>query len=202
MADNEYQTPEHALAYLARAGGIPHRAEGEAVLLSFVPPGARRILDLGTGGGRLLALLHEQCPNAELVGLDFSPTMIAAASDRFSGDLRVSVANTTSMIRSRLARHTMQLCPALRFIIVPMSESAHFTPRYTTVSPLAVFSAIWNMLHRPRLGCTNGFCAVSASLPTTRTQATSFSMSPPSSIGCVTLGSLMLTVTGNGSSLL
>ncbi|MCB0233727.1 MAG: class I SAM-dependent methyltransferase [Anaerolineae bacterium] len=91
MADNEYQTPEHALAYLARAGGIPHRAEGEAVLLSFVPPGARRILDLGTGGGRLLALLHEQCPNAELVGLDFSPTMIAAASDRFSGDLRVSI---------------------------------------------------------------------------------------------------------------
>ena len=86
MADNEYQTPEHALAYLARAGGIPPPRARRSC--SFVPPGARRILDLGTGGGRLLALLHEQCPNAELVGLDFSPTMIAAASDRFSGDLR------------------------------------------------------------------------------------------------------------------
>ena len=60
------------------------------------------------------------------------------------------------MIRSRLTRHTMQLCPALRFIIVPMSESAHFTPRYDRLA-LAVFSAIWNMLHRPRLAARTVF---------------------------------------------
>ena len=78
MAENEYLTPEHALAYLAMADGIPHRVEGEAVLLSFIPPTSKRILDLGTGDGRLLALLRTQCPNAKLVGIDFSPTMLAA----------------------------------------------------------------------------------------------------------------------------
>ena len=91
MADNEYLTPEHALAYLAMAGGIPHRAEGEAVVLSLVPRPSKRILDLGTGDGRLLALIHAHCPNAELVGLDFSPTMLAAASARFDGDPCVQI---------------------------------------------------------------------------------------------------------------
>ena len=64
LADNEYLTPEHALAYLAKADDIPHRAEGEAVLLSFIPPSAQNILDLGTGDGRLIGLLRAHCPDA------------------------------------------------------------------------------------------------------------------------------------------
>ena len=91
MTDNEYRTAEHALAYLAKADGIPHRAEGEAVLLSFVPTTAKHILDLGTGDGRLLALLCSHCPDAKLVGLDFSPTMIDAASGRFRNEGRVEI---------------------------------------------------------------------------------------------------------------
>jgi SAM-dependent methyltransferase len=88
---NEYATVEHALKYLARADRLPHRTEGKGVLLEFVPPKVRRILDLGTGDGRLLALLRIGRPDAEGVALDFSSTMLAAARERFRGDDRVRV---------------------------------------------------------------------------------------------------------------
>jgi len=88
---NEYATAEHALKYLARADRIPHRTEGEAVLLEFIPKQARRILDLGTGDGRLLALLRIDRRDAQGVGLDFSPTMLTAARNRFRGDDKVQV---------------------------------------------------------------------------------------------------------------
>src|SRR5438132_2756459 len=88
---NEYATAEHALKYLARADRIPHRTEGEGVLLEFVPKGIRRILDLGTGDGRLLALLRIERPDSEGVALDFSPTMLKAARERFAGDDKVQI---------------------------------------------------------------------------------------------------------------
>jgi SAM-dependent methyltransferase len=87
----EWSTSEHALAYLAHADRIPHRTEGEAVLLDFVPRDARRILDLGTGDGRLLALLKIDRPAAQAVALDFSPAMLDAARRRFAGDATVAV---------------------------------------------------------------------------------------------------------------
>src|SRR5438445_9751507 len=88
---NEYATAEHALKYLARADGIPHRAEGEAVLLEFIPRKVQRILDLGTGDGHLLALLRIDRRNTQGVALDFSPTMLNAARERFRGDEKVQV---------------------------------------------------------------------------------------------------------------
>ena len=91
MADNEYTTPEHALAYLANADKIPHRSEGEGVLLTFVSRQTCRILDLGTGAGRLLSLLTLHCPHAQCIGIDFSPTMIDAASRRFDDNPRVEI---------------------------------------------------------------------------------------------------------------
>jgi tRNA (cmo5U34)-methyltransferase len=88
---NEYATAEHALKYLSRADRIPHRAEGEAVLLEFIPQKVERILDLGTGDGRLLALLRIDRRDAKGVALDFSPTMLAAARERFRGDDKIQV---------------------------------------------------------------------------------------------------------------
>jgi tRNA (cmo5U34)-methyltransferase len=86
MAASEWTTTEHALAYLARADALPHRAEGEGVLLDHVSVSARRILDLGTGDGRLLALLRIDRPESRCVGLDVSKPMLDAAGQRFAGD--------------------------------------------------------------------------------------------------------------------
>ena len=88
---NQWRSRDHALAYLARADRVPHRTEGEAVLLDLVPSEARRILDLGTGDGRLLALLKIDRPGLRGVALDFSPVMLEAVRARFAGDPTVEV---------------------------------------------------------------------------------------------------------------
>lgn len=75
--------------YLDRADEFPHRAEGESVLLEHVPSDARRVLDLGTGDGRLLAHLQADRPEMQGVGLDFSALMLAAAGKRSGADKRV-----------------------------------------------------------------------------------------------------------------
>jgi tRNA (cmo5U34)-methyltransferase len=88
---NLWSSDEHALDYLRRADSILHREEGEAALLEFVPVDARRILDLGSGGGRLLGLVKAVRPGAEFVALDFSPAMLDALGKRFAGDGGVSI---------------------------------------------------------------------------------------------------------------
>lgn len=88
---NEWTKPEHAEAYLARMKDIPHRVEGEATLLSEIPTQSKRVLDLGCGNGHLLALALAHCPEATGVGLDFSPTMLEQARDRFANDVRVAL---------------------------------------------------------------------------------------------------------------
>ena len=87
----EWQSVDHALAYLARADTIPHRTEGEAALIEEVSPDCKRILDLGTGDGRLMSLLLLRCPSAKGIAIDFSPAMIARARERFHDDDRVRV---------------------------------------------------------------------------------------------------------------
>ena len=73
---NLWSTAEHALEYLRRADLIPHRTEGEAVLLEMLPSPLTRVLDLGSGDGRLLALVKTARPEASAVALDFSPAML------------------------------------------------------------------------------------------------------------------------------
>jgi len=92
---NLWTSNEHARDYLERADSINHRGEGEAALLEFIPPATRRILDLGTGDGRLLALVREALVRGggeiEAVAVDFSPTMLEEVRTRFAGDTSVGV---------------------------------------------------------------------------------------------------------------
>jgi SAM-dependent methyltransferase len=87
----EYDSAEHALEYLSRADRIKHRSAGEAVVCELVPRTARRVLDLGAGDGRLLALLRIDRPESRGIATDASPTMLDAARARFTGEPMVDV---------------------------------------------------------------------------------------------------------------
>jgi SAM-dependent methyltransferase len=85
MSAPEWTSAKHVRRYLSRADEYPRRLEGEGVLLDHVPRGTPRILDLGTGDGRLMALLRADRPAMLGVGLDFSALMLDAARERFAG---------------------------------------------------------------------------------------------------------------------
>jgi len=88
---NLWSSADHALEYLRRADSIPHRVEGEATLLEFMPTAPRRILDLGSGGGRLLSLVKAARPHASFVALDFSPAMLETLKKLFASQSAITV---------------------------------------------------------------------------------------------------------------
>lgn len=80
---NLWTDAAHARRYLAERGTFAHHAEGYEILVEHVPPAPRRVLDLGTGDGFLLALVREARPGITGVAVDFSAEMLARARDRF-----------------------------------------------------------------------------------------------------------------------
>jgi len=88
---NLWSNAEHSKGYLERADSIPHRREGEATLLEFLPERVGRFLDLGSGGGRLLGLVKAARPNAEAVAVDFSAAMLEVLRDAYRGDAKTSI---------------------------------------------------------------------------------------------------------------
>lgn len=116
MPAEEWTTAEHVARYLELADEYPRRAEGESVLVEHVARDARRILDLGTGDGRLLAMLRIDRPQMRGVALDLSELMLEAARERFAGDERIE-----------LVRHDLaEPLPAIgRFDAVVSSMAIH-----------------------------------------------------------------------------
>ena len=91
MDGAEWRDPEFADRYLERDGGFPHLAEGDDVLRDQIPRDATRVLDLGTGDGRLLRLLRADGREFEAVGLDGSRHMLDTARERIGDAFAVEL---------------------------------------------------------------------------------------------------------------
>ncbi|MDD2473292.1 MULTISPECIES: class I SAM-dependent methyltransferase [unclassified Methanoculleus] len=51
-----------------------------ATIVDYLPPHPRRVLELGCGTGILTAMIREECPGAEITGIDLSPEMLKKAA--------------------------------------------------------------------------------------------------------------------------
>ncbi len=85
MTVNLWTEAAHARDYLERRRSIPHRDEGYAALLEFLPASPSRVLDLGTGDGYLFTLIRDAYPDVHGLAVDFSTEMLDRARDRFAG---------------------------------------------------------------------------------------------------------------------
>jgi SAM-dependent methyltransferase len=85
----EWSNPERIDAYLGRE--IPHRGLAESLLLEALPARVERFLDLGTGDGRLLALVGERHPQAHGIGIDASVPMLERAQRRFAENAQIEL---------------------------------------------------------------------------------------------------------------
>lgn len=85
----EWSRPDRVIEYLGRE--IPHRGLAEGLLIAALPKSLERVIDLGTGDGRLLALVGDHRPTARGIGLDSSAPMLTRAAARVAGDNRFEV---------------------------------------------------------------------------------------------------------------
>jgi len=81
---SEWADSDRVTEYLSRE--IPHRGTAEELLLAALPDRVDRFLDLGTGDGRLLRLVHGRYPSALGVGVDSSKPMLDRAADLLGDD--------------------------------------------------------------------------------------------------------------------
>ena len=75
---HEWHAEDFADDYLSLARKEPHLAQGTAALLELVEA-PTRVLDIGTGDGRILELVLDAHPGAAGIGIDNSEAMLARA---------------------------------------------------------------------------------------------------------------------------
>jgi tRNA (cmo5U34)-methyltransferase len=85
----EWSDSRRVTEYLSRE--IPHRDVAEAMLVEALPDRVERFLDLGTGDGRLAALIRRCHPGSAGVGVDASQPMLERAAERFGDGATVEL---------------------------------------------------------------------------------------------------------------
>lgn len=152
MSGAEWRDADHARKWLSRRPGLPHVSGAEAMLAELlVEAPVERILDLGTGGGHLIGLLRARWPDAAAVGLDLSPELLAAATERFEAAPRVHLE----------AHDLMRPLPARvgRFDLVVSALAIHHLP---DARKRALFAEVFAVL-RPGGAFFDLDCVASAS---------------------------------------
>lgn len=78
--------------YIGRVGKLEARRAGEAELVEALPTTVERVLDLGCGDGRLIAVVTKARPEVtSAVGVDRSAPMLELARENFAGEKRVEI---------------------------------------------------------------------------------------------------------------
>jgi trans-aconitate 2-methyltransferase len=74
----------------------PMEAMGREVLERLPLDGAETVIDAGCGSGRVTEALLERLPHGRVIGVDASPSMIAAARERLGDAVELHVADLAS----------------------------------------------------------------------------------------------------------
>lgn len=106
---------------------------GHAERLQRIP----RLLDVACGTGVLLSLLHEQIPEAELVGIDGSQEMLAQAQKRLAG---VSHLRLEHIVVGQDAQANFPF-PVESFDLITCTNAQHAMP-----DPIATLTALHRLL--------------------------------------------------------
>ncbi len=77
----------------------PQQAQGVSVLARLRLDGSETVIDAGCGSGRVTELLLERLPNGRVIGIDQSPSMVAAARRRLGerAQLRLQLQDLTEL---------------------------------------------------------------------------------------------------------
>ena len=81
VESNEWVNADHAQEFIDRRAKLPQLEVGYSELLKIVPSNPTRVLDLGCGDGKVMAMI-----GGSGVAVDFSPHMLELARARFHAD--------------------------------------------------------------------------------------------------------------------
>ena len=153
----EWSSPGYASEYLEVAENILHKNEGEQVLLEYIPKDAERILDLGTGDGRLIKLIKQQLlherqqqlsmslslSSPKFIVVDVSPTMLEKVANHFKNDnsVRVIEHDLSYPISDKLITESKQ--SVIQFDVIISGLAIH---HLTHERKYSLYKEIYNLL--------------------------------------------------------